>query len=223
VKPENQTLASVTLQNYFRKYNKLSGMTGTAETEAGEFMSTYELGVVPIPTHKEVQRIDRPDLVYKHERAKFAAVVEDVVERHDSQQPLLIGTTSVDKSEDVSKLLAKAGIKHEVLNAKNYAREAAIIADAGRPGAVTVATNMAGRGTDIILGGNAESAAVAEMNRRGLDPEESPEEYEQVWDEVIEKAKADTEHEREIDKEAGGLYGLVTERRESRRKENHLM
>jgi len=222
VKPENQTLASVTLQNYFRKYGKLSGMTGTAETEAGEFMSTYELGVVPIPTHKEVQRIDRQDLVYKHERAKFAAVVEDVVERHQSQQPILIGTTSVDKSEYVSKLLAKAGVKHEVLNAKNYAREAAIIADAGRPGAVTVATNMAGRGTDIILGGNAEFAAVAEMNRRGLDPEESPEEYEQVWDEVFEKAKANTEHEREAVKEAGGLYVLGTERHESRRIDNQL-
>lgn len=222
VKPENQTLASVTLQNYFRKYDKLSGMTGTAETEAAEFMSTYELGVVPIPTHKDVQRIDRQDLVYKHEKAKFAAVVEDVVERHRAGQPILIGTTSVDKSEYVSKLLAKEGVKHEVLNAKNYAREAAIIAEAGRLGAVTVATNMAGRGTDIILGGNAEFAAVAEMNRRGLDPEEHPEEYERVWSEVFEQAKADTEQEREAVKESGGLYVLGTERHESRRIDNQL-
>src|SRR5699024_10152151 len=191
----------------FRKYTKLSGMTGTAETEAAEFMSTYELGVVPIPTHKEVQRVDRQDLVYKHEKAKFAAVIEDVAERHKNKQPVLIGTTSVEKSEYVSKLLAKEGIRHEVLNAKNYAREAAIIADAGRPGAVTVATNMAGRGTDIILGGNAEIAAVAEMNRRGLDPEEHPEETEEV---------------REAVKESGGLYVLGTERHESRRIDNQL-
>ncbi|MDN6410418.1 MAG: preprotein translocase subunit SecA, partial [Yaniella sp.] len=203
---ENQTLASVTLQNYFRKYTKLSGMTGTAETEAAEFMSTYELGVVPIPTHKDVQRVDQQDLVYKHEKAKFAAVIEDVAERHKNNQPVLIGTTSVEKSEYVSKLLAKEGIKHEVLNAKNYAREAAIIADAGRPGAVTVATNMAGRGTDIILGGNSEFAAVTEMNRRGLDPEEDAEEYEKVWTEVFAQAKADTEQERETVKDSGGLY-----------------
>ena len=222
VHAENQTLASVTLQNYFRKYTKLSGMTGTAETEAAEFMSTYELGVVPIPTHKDVQRVDRQDLVYKHEKAKFAAVIEDVAERHKNKQPVLIGTTSVEKSEYVSKLLAKEGIRHEVLNAKNYAREAAIIADAGRPGAVTVATNMAGRGTDIILGGNAEFAAVAEMNRRGLDPEENSEEYEKVWSEVFAQARADTEHEREAVKESGGLYVLGTERHESRRIDNQL-
>lgn len=222
VQAENQTLASVTLQNYFRKYDKLSGMTGTAETEAGEFMSTYELGVVPIPTHREVQRIDQQDLVYKHEKAKFDAVVQDVVERHKTKQPILIGTTSVDKSEYVSKLLAKAGVRHEVLNAKNYAREAAIIAEAGRLGAVTVATNMAGRGTDIILGGNAEFQAVAEMNRRGLDPEEHAEEYEAVWDEVFAKAQADTEEERDTVKELGGLYVLGTERHESRRIDNQL-
>ena len=219
---ENQTLASVTLQNYFRKYEKLSGMTGTAETEAGEFMSTYELAVVPIPTHREVQRIDQQDLVYKHEKAKFAAVVEDVVERHKTGQPILIGTTSIDKSEYVSKLLAKQGIRHEVLNAKNYAREAAIIADAGRLGAVTVATNMAGRGTDIILGGNAEFTAVAEMNRRGLDPENDAEEYEAAWAEVFAKAQADSEEERETVKAAGGLYVLGTERHESRRIDNQL-
>ena len=222
VQPENQTLASITLQNYFRKYDKLSGMTGTAETEAGEFMSTYELAVVPIPTHRDVQREDRQDLVYKNEKGKFAAVVEDVVERHKKGQPILIGTTSIEKSEYVSKLLAKAGVKHEVLNAKNYAREAAIIADAGRLGAVTVATNMAGRGTDIILGGNAEFAAVAEMNRRGLDPEEDAEEYEAVWAEVFAKAQAASEEEREAVKAAGGLYVLGTERHESRRIDNQL-
>ena len=222
VQPENQTLASVTLQNYFRKYDKLSGMTGTAETEAGEFMSTYDLAVVPIPTHREVQRVDRQDLVFKNEKGKFAAVVEDVVERHKKGQPILIGTTSIEKSEYVSKLLAKAGVKHEVLNAKNYAREAAIIADAGRLGAVTVATNMAGRGTDIILGGNAEFAAVAEMNRRGLDPEEDAEEYEAVWAEVFAKAQEDSEEEREAVKAAGGLYVLGTERHESRRIDNQL-
>ena len=222
VQPENQTLASVTLQNYFRKYDKLSGMTGTAETEAGEFMSTYDLAVVPIPTHREVQRVDRQDLVFKNEKGKFAAVVEDVVERHKKGQPILIGTTSIEKSEYVSKLLAKAGVKHEVLNAKNYAREAAIIAEAGRLGAVTVATNMAGRGTDIILGGNAEFAAVAEMNRRGLDPEEDAEEYEAVWAEVFAKAQEDSEEEREAVKAAGGLYVLGTERHESRRIDNQL-
>lgn len=219
---ENQTLASVTLQNYFRKYEKLSGMTGTAETEAGEFMSTYELAVVPIPTHREVRRLDQQDLVYKHEKAKFAAVVEDVVERHQTGQPILIGTTSIDKSEYVSKLLAKEGIKHEVLNAKNYAREAAIIADAGRQGAVTVATNMAGRGTDIILGGNAEFSAVAEMNRRGLDPQDDAEEYEAAWADVFAKAQAASEEERETVKAAGGLYVLGTERHESRRIDNQL-
>ena len=222
VQPENQTLASVTLQNYFRKYEKLSGMTGTAETEAGEFMSTYELAVVPIPTHREVQRVDRQDLVFKNEKGKFDAVVEDVVERHKNGQPVLIGTTSIGKSEYVSKLLAKAGVKHEVLNAKNYAREAAIIADAGRLGAVTVATNMAGRGTDIILGGNAEFTAVAEMNRRGLDPENDAEEYEAVWTEVFAKAQAASEEEREAVKAAGGLYVLGTERHESRRIDNQL-
>src|SRR5699024_1342148 len=142
-------------------------------------------------------RVDRQDLVYKHEKAKFAAVIEDVAERHKNKQPVLIGTTSVEKSEYVSKLLAKEGIRHEVLNAINYAREDASIPNAGRPGAVTVATNIAGRATDIILGGNAEFAAVAEMNRRGLDPEEHPEEYEKVWSEVFAQAQADTEQKRE--------------------------
>ncbi len=168
VKAENQTLATVTLQNYFRLYKKLSGMTGTAETEAAEFMSTYKLGVVPIPTNRPMQRKDQSDLIYKNEKAKFEQVVEDIAERHAAGQPVLVGTTSVEKSEYLSKLLAKKGVRHEVLNAKNHAREAAIVAQAGRLGSVTVATNMAGRGTDIMLGGNAEFLAVAAMNARGL-------------------------------------------------------
>src|SRR4029078_2694998 len=170
IKEENQTLATVTLQNYFRMYAKLSGMTGTAETEAAEFVSTYKLGVVAIPTTRDMQRIDQSDLVYKNETVKFDAVVQDIAERHEKGQPVLVGTTSVEKSEYLSRLLAKEGIRHEVLNAKNHAREAAIVAQAGRKGAVTVATNMAGRGTDIMLGGNAEFTAVAELAAKGLDP-----------------------------------------------------
>ena len=156
-------------------------MTGTAETEAAEFMSTYKLGVVAIPTNRDMQRIDQSDLVYKNETVKFDAVVKDIAERHEKGQPVLVGTTSVEKSEYLSRLLAKEGIRHEVLNAKNHAREAAIVAQAGRKGAVTVATNMAGRGTDIMLGGNAEFTAVAELAKRGLDPEENSEEYEAAW------------------------------------------
>src|SRR5699024_2371221 len=156
VTAENQTLATVTLQNYFRLYAQLAGMTGTAETEAAAFMSTYKLGVSPIPTNRPMIRKDQSDLVYKNETAKFTQVVEDIAERHNSGQPVLVGTVSVEKSEYLSRLLAKKGIKHEVLNAKNHAREAEIVARAGRYGAVTVATNMAGRGTDIMLGGNAE-------------------------------------------------------------------
>ncbi|MCY1159251.1 MAG: secA, partial [Citricoccus sp.] len=206
IKAENQTLATVTLQNYFRLYEKLSGMTGTAETEAGEFMSTYKLGVVPIPSNRPIQRQDKTDLIYKNEVAKFDAVVQDIAERHEAGQPVLVGTTSVEKSEYLSKLLAKAGIRHEVLNAKNHAREAAIVAQAGRKGAVTVATNMAGRGTDIMLGGNAEFNAVAEMQRRGLDPEENAEEYERLWDEVLAAAKEGVQKEHEEVLELGGLY-----------------
>ena len=192
VKAENQTLATVTLQNYFRLYDKLSGMTGTAETEAAEFMSTYKLGVVPIPTNKPMVRKDQSDLVYKNEQAKFDQVVEDIVERHENGQPVLVGTTSVEKSEYLSRLLAKKGIKHEVLNAKNHAREAAIVAQAGRLGAVTVATNMAGRGTDIMLGGNAEFLAVAGDERpRASSPVETPDEYEAEWDAVYAAVKRD--------------------------------
>jgi preprotein translocase subunit SecA len=222
VKAENQTLATVTLQNYFRLYDKLAGMTGTAETEAAEFMSTYKLGVVPIPTNKPMIRKDQSDLVYKNETAKFAQVVEDIAERHESGQPVLVGTTSVEKSEYLSRLLAKKGIKHEVLNAKNHAREAEIVARAGRLGAVTVATNMAGRGTDIMLGGNAEFLAVQEMKAKGLDPVETPEAYESEWDAVYEGTREVVAEEAAKVVEAGGLYVLGTERHESRRIDNQL-
>ncbi len=222
VKAENQTLATVTLQNYFRLYKKLAGMTGTAETEAAEFMSTYQLGVVPIPTNKPMIRKDQADLVYKNETAKFAQVVEDIAKRHESGQPVLVGTVSVEKSEYLSRLLAKKGIKHEVLNAKNHAREAEIVARAGRLGAVTVATNMAGRGTDIMLGGNAEFLAVQEMKSKGLDPVETPDEYEAEWDAVYETMRDRVAEESTKVVESGGLYVLGTERHESRRIDNQL-
>ncbi|MBX3099026.1 MAG: preprotein translocase subunit SecA [Salinibacterium sp.] len=222
VKAENQTLATVTLQNYFRLYSKLSGMTGTAETEAAEFMSTYKLGVVAIPTNKPMLRKDQSDLVYKNEQAKFDQVVEDIAKRHAAGQPVLVGTTSVEKSELLSRLLAKKGVRHEVLNAKNHAREAAIVAQAGRLGAVTVATNMAGRGTDVMLGGNAEFLAVAQMNGRGLSPIETPDEYEAEWDDVYTAVKREVETEAAKVIEVGGLYVLGTERHESRRIDNQL-
>jgi preprotein translocase subunit SecA len=222
VKAENQTLATVTLQNYFRLYNKLSGMTGTAETEAAEFMSTYKLGVVSIPTNKPMLRKDQSDLVYKSEEAKFGQVVEDIVERHASGQPVLVGTTSVEKSEYLSKMLAKRGVRHEVLNAKNHAREASIIAQAGRLKAVTVATNMAGRGTDVMLGGNAEFLAVAQMNAKGLSPVDTPDEYEAEWDKVFATVKSEVQEEATKVVEVGGLYVLGTERHESRRIDNQL-
>ncbi|HWI31328.1 MAG TPA: preprotein translocase subunit SecA [Microbacterium sp.] len=222
VKAENQTLATVTLQNYFRLYEKLSGMTGTAETEAAEFMSTYELGVVPIPTNKPMIRKDQADLVYKNEAAKFTQVVEDIATRHANGQPVLVGTVSVEKSEHLSRLLSKKGIKHEVLNAKNHAREAEIVARAGRLGAVTVATNMAGRGTDIMLGGNAEFLAVQEMKAKGLDPVETPDEYDAEWESVYEGMRDIVATEAAKVVAAGGLYVLGTERHESRRIDNQL-
>ena len=222
VKAENQTLATVTLQNYFRLYDKLAGMTGTAETEAAEFMSTYKLGVVAIPTNRPMQRIDQSDLIYKNEQSKFEQVVADIAKRHELGQPVLVGTTSVEKSELLSRMLAKKGVKHEVLNAKNHAREAAIVAQAGRLGAVTVATNMAGRGTDVMLGGNAEFLAVAEMNGRGLNPSETPDEYEAAWDDVFASVKAGVETEAKKVIDVGGLYVLGTERHESRRIDNQL-
>ena len=222
IKAENQTLATITLQNYFRLYRKISGMTGTADTEAAEFMSTYKLGVVPIPTNRPMVRLDQSDLIYRDEDAKYRQVVEDIVSRHEKGQPVLVGTTSVEKSEKLSGMLAKHGVKHEVLNAKNHAREAIIIAQAGRLGSVTVATNMAGRGTDIMLGGNAEFMAVAEMTAQGFDATEKPEEYESHWDAVYHAMMASVEEEAVKVREAGGLYVLGTERHESRRIDNQL-
>ena len=222
IKPENQTMATVTLQNYFRMYDKLSGMTGTAETEAAEFMNTYELGVVPIPTNKGVQRIDNPDKVYRDEIAKFKAVVKDIKERHEKGQPILVGTASVENSEYLSRQLAKEGVRHEVLNAKNNEREAAIVAQAGRKGAVTVATNMAGRGTDIMLGGNPEFEAVEKMRELGLDPNTNSEAYEARWPEVLKACEDAAAEEHKEVTELGGLYVLGTERHESRRIDNQL-
>lgn len=222
VKAENQTLATVTLQNYFRLYEKLSGMTGTAETEAAEFGSTYKLGVVPIATNRPMIRLDKPDLIFATEDAKYRHVVDDIAARHAKGQPVLVGTVSVEKSEMLSKLLAKRGIKHEVLNAKNHAREASIVAEAGRFGAVTVATNMAGRGTDIMLGGNAEFIAVSRLHSMGLNPNDNPEEFEERWDEVFATIKAEVAVEAETVVAVGGLYVLGTERHESRRIDNQL-
>jgi len=222
IKDENQTLATITLQNYFRLYEKISGMTGTAMTEASEFHQIYKLGVVPIPTNRTMQRIDQPDLVYKSEAGKFNAVVTDIVERHRKGQPVLVGTVSVEKSEELSAFLKRAGVPHEVLNAKHHEREASIVARAGVKGAVTVATNMAGRGTDIMLGGNPEFMADFELQRRGLSPVDNAAEYEAAWPAEIAKQKAAiaTEHEEVIS--LGGLYVLGTERHESRRIDNQL-
>ena len=222
IKAENQTLATITLQNYFRLYQKLGGMTGTAETEAAEFHQTYKLGVTPIPTNRPARRTDQPDLVYKTEEAKFEAVADDIAERHENGQPVLIGTTSVERSEYLSKLLVRRGIPHEVLNAKHHDREALIIAKAGRKSAVTVATNMAGRGTDIVLGGNPDIIADHELRERGLDPVESPEEYEAAWSKLIEEVSREVKAEADEVREAGGLYVLGTERHESRRIDNQL-
>ncbi|GAA1962713.1 preprotein translocase subunit SecA [Amycolatopsis minnesotensis] len=222
IKAENQTLATITLQNYFRLYDKLSGMTGTAETEAAEFHQTYKLGVVPIPTNRPMVRRDQADLIYKTEQAKFEAVAEDIAERHEKGQPVLVGTTSVEKSEHLSKLLLKLNVPHEVLNAKHHDREALIVARAGRKGAVTVATNMAGRGTDVVLGGNPDIIADEELRDRGLDPVENSEEYEAAWPKVLEEVKTAVKSEAEEVREAGGLYVLGTERHESRRIDNQL-
>ncbi|MFF4775633.1 preprotein translocase subunit SecA [Microtetraspora fusca] len=222
VKDENQTLATITLQNYFRLYAKLGGMTGTAATEANEFHQTYKLGVVPIPTNRPMVRKDQADVVYKTEDAKFQACVEDIKERFERGQPVLVGTTSVEKSEKLSRMLKRQGVQHEVLNAKNHAREATIVAEAGRKGAVTVATNMAGRGTDIMLGGNPEFRASLELEQRGLSPIETPDEYEKAWTEALEKAKEAVKAEHEEVTDLGGLYVLGTERHESRRIDNQL-
>ena len=222
IKDENQTLATITLQNYFRLYEKLAGMTGTAMTEANEFQKTYELGVVPIPTNQPMIRMDEQDLIYQTEQAKYEAVVEDIAKRNRAGQPVLVGTISVEKSELLSRMLKRRGIRHEVLNAKYHEREAAIVAQAGRKGAVTVATNMAGRGTDIMLGGNPEFMADLELHQRGLSPLETPEDYEAAWPEALEKARRGATEEHEAVVAAGGLYVLGTERHESRRIDNQL-
>ncbi|WP_394286345.1 preprotein translocase subunit SecA, partial [Corynebacterium kefirresidentii] len=208
IKNENQTLATVTLQNYFRLYEKISGMTGTAETEAAELHSIYGLDVVPIPTNKPNQRADHSDRIYKTQEAKFAAVVDDIAEHVEAGQPVLVGTTSVERSEYLSQLLSKRGIKHNVLNAKHHEEEGQIIARAGRPGTVTVATNMAGRGTDIVLGGNPEVILDEKLRERGLDPFEDEEKYQEAWEAEID---AEKEHSKKLGdqvREAGGLYVL---------------
>jgi preprotein translocase subunit SecA len=222
IKDENQTLATITLQNYFRLYKTISGMTGTAMTEAAEFQQIYKLGVVPIPTNRGMVRIDQPDLVYKSELGKFNAVAKDIVERHRKGQPVLVGTVSVEKSEELSAILRKSGVAHEVLNAKHHEREAAIIARAGIKGAVTVATNMAGRGTDIMLGGNPEFMADFELQRRGISPVDNAVEYEAAWPAEIARQKAAVAKEHDEVIALGGLYVLGTERHESRRIDNQL-
>ncbi len=222
VREEYQTLATITLQNYFRLYTKLSGMTGTAMTEASEFDKIYKLGVVPIPTNKPMMRIDSPDLVYRTEEAKYAAVVEDIAERHSKGQPILVGTVSVEKSELLADLLRKRGVPHTVLNAKQHADEAKVVAMAGHQGAVTVATNMAGRGTDIMLGGSVDFLADQELRKQGLDPIESAEEYEASWPTMVEKIKGQVAAEHDAVRDLGGLYVIGTERHESRRIDNQL-
>ena len=223
VREEYQTLATVTLQNYFRLYDKLSGMTGTAMTEASEFDKIYKLGVVPIPTNKPMQRIDQADLVYRTEEAKYDAVVEDIATRHTAGQPILVGTVSVEKSEHLSGKLKKRGIPHSVLNAKVHADEAKIVAMAGHKGAVTVATNMAGRGTDIMLGGSVDFLADQELRKQGLDPVgETSAEYQAAWPAMLERIQAQVGSEHEEVRELGGLYVVGTERHESRRIDNQL-
>ncbi len=242
IKEENQTLATITLQNYFRLYEKLAGMTGTAQTEAAELMNTYGLQVVSIPTHKPMIRADQADKIYKSEIAKFDAVVDDITERYERNQPVLVGTISVEKSEYLSNQLRRRGVAHEVLNAKQHAREAVIVAQAGRLGAVTVATNMAGRGVDILLGGYPEGLARQEVLREGFPAEaladefdlpaplaELPEEYQQVradafarYRELLEKFSQECDADRDEVRNLGGLYVLGTERHESRRIDNQL-
>src|SRR4029079_10408864 len=242
IKEENQTLATITLQNYIRMYEKLAGMTGTAATEAAELMNTYELGVVPIPTNMPVGRKDGADLIYKGEIGKFKSIIEDISERHAAGQPILVGTISVEKSELLSRMMRQRGIEHEVLNAKQHTREAEIVAQAGRLGAVTVATNMAGRGVDIILGGNPELLARQEVLKEGYAPElmvddfalprpldEMPEEFREdrakAWaryGELLSEIKVETAAEQKKVIELGGLHVIGSERHDSRRIDNQL-
>ncbi len=219
VREENQTLATITLQNYFRLYDKLAGMTGTALTEDAEFRQIYNLPVQPIPPNKPVIRVDNDDLVYRTVEAKFDAVVEDVIARHANGQPVLVGTVAIESSERLSRMLDKRGIRHEVLNAKHHEREAAIVAQAGRLGAVTIATNMAGRGTDILLGGNPEFLALDIMRDRGVDPDEADEIYHKA---ALEEARKICADEKQKVIAAGGLCVIGTERHESRRIDNQL-
>lgn len=220
IKEENQTLATVTLQNYFRMYDKLAGMTGTAQTEAAEFISTYQLQVVPIPTHRPIQRADHGDVIYRTEAAKYTAAVDEIAERNKVGQPVLVGTVSVEKSERLSRELEKRGIRHEVLNAKQHSREAEVVTQAGRIGSVTVATNMAGRGVDILLGGNPEGLASRDVTAEGL--ELGTEEGDARYEVLLEKHKAECKAEGDKVRELGGLFVLGTERHESRRIDNQL-
>ena len=222
IKNENQTLATVTLQNFFRLYEKIAGMTGMAETEAAELNSIYGLDVVAIPTNRPNQREDHSDRIYKTQEAKFAAVVDDIAEHVEHGQPVLVGTTSVERSEYLSELLTKRGVKHNVLNAKYHEEEGNIVARAGRPGNVTVATNMAGRGTDIVLGGNPEVILDMKLRERGLDPFDDEEKYQEAWDAEIEDERERSRRLGDEVREAGGLYVLGTERHESRRIDNQL-
>ena len=242
IKEENQTLATITLQNYFRMYEKLSGMTGTAQTEAAELMNTYNLQVVPIPTNRAMVRVDQADLIYKSEVAKFEAVVQDLEERHAKGQPVLVGTISVEKSEQLSKKLKQRGIPHEVLNAKQHTREAVVVTQAGRLGAITVATNMAGRGVDILLGGNPDGLARQDVLKEGHSPETLLDEFElpvalemmppdfltarekaqQRYHELLKKYTEKCKIEGDQVRALGGLYVLGTERHESRRIDNQL-
>jgi preprotein translocase subunit SecA len=221
IQNENQTLATITLQNYFRTYDKLAGMTGTAKTEEGEFAHTYEVGVSVIPTNEPVIRDDTADQIYKTEQAKFNACVEDIAERNERGQPVLVGTVSIEKSEKISEMLTRRGVPHEVLNAKNHFKEAEIIAQAGQPGSVTVATNMAGRGVDIMLGGNPEGLAEAEA-RKQVDADADPEEFNRLYTEALERFTAQVKAEGDKVRERGGLYVLATERHEARRIDNQL-
>ncbi len=218
IQEENRTLATITFQNLFRIYKKLSGMTGTADTEAAEFHSTYKLDVVIIPTNKAMIRRDDEDLVYKTEREKFTAVINEIIEKHEKGQPILVGTTSVEKSAAISRILQKKGVKHNVLNAKHHENEAFVVAQAGRKGAVTVSTNMAGRGTDIILGGNAEMLAKLRFKEQNRIPDAEPAEFDELVEELTKECTAEGNEVREI----GGLYIVGTERHESRRIDNQL-
>ena len=223
IEAENQTLATITLQNYFRLYKKLAGMTGTAETEAAELKEIYGLDVVVIPTNRPVIRKDHPDLIFKTKRAKFEAVIKEIEKNYKIGRPVLVGTNSIEDSEYLSRLLKKRGIPHQVLNAKYHEKEAEIVAQAGRLGAVTIATNMAGRGTDILLGGNPEFLAKKELKEKGITPEKvGQEKYEEIFRETLKKYREITEKEKEKVKELGGLYIIGTERNESRRIDNQL-